>query len=114
MNGTELIDTAVLVRYPRFCYNVRMRENRVSEQNRCCHLIRRRVHRAFFPTDEGLNRAVSLMRRVEAGVQADMSYSSNRAVALSADPLSPLFKQEYAGTFKSGGAYTQGVSRSQG
>ena len=51
-----------------------MRKNRVIEQNRCCHLIRRRAHRAFFLKDEGQNRAVALMRRVEAGVQAGMSY----------------------------------------
>ena len=42
-----------------------MRKNRVVEQNRCCHLIRRRAHRAFFLTDEGQNRAAALMRRVE-------------------------------------------------
>ena len=56
-----------------------MRENRVSKQNRCCHLIRRLAHRAFFLKDEGQVRAVALMRRVEAGVQAGMSYCIDRA-----------------------------------
>ena len=51
-----------------------MRKNRVIEQNRCCHLIRRRAHRAFFLDDEEKGRAVALMRRVEAGVKASMSY----------------------------------------
>ena len=60
-----------------------MRENRVIEQNRCCHLIRRRAHRAFVLTDEGQVRAVALMRRVEAGVQAGMSYCINRTVSIS-------------------------------
>ena len=60
-----------------------MRENRVIEQNRCCHLIRRRAHRAFFLKGEGQVRAVALMRRVEAGVQASMSYCINRTVSIS-------------------------------
>ena len=66
-----------------------MRKNRVIEQNRCCHLIRRRAHRAFFLKDEGQVRAVALMRRVEAGVQVSMSYCINRAVSISSDPVSP-------------------------
>ncbi|MBQ6137383.1 MAG: hypothetical protein IJI73_08445 [Kiritimatiellae bacterium] len=48
-----------------------MRKNRVVEQNRCYHLVSRLAHRAFFIDDEGKDRAVALMRRVEAGVQAD-------------------------------------------
>ena len=67
-----------------------MRENRVIEQNRCYHLISWRAHRAFFLKDEGLVRVVALMRRVEAGVKASMSYCIDRAVAVSTDPLSPL------------------------
>ena len=46
-----------------------MRKNRVIEQNRCYHLVSRLAHRAFFLDDEEKDRAVALMRRVEAGVQ---------------------------------------------
>ncbi len=53
---------------PSFWYNVRMRKNRVIEQNRCYHLVSRLAHRAFFLDDEEKDRAVALMRRVEAGV----------------------------------------------
>jgi len=56
-----------------------MRKNRVVEQNRCYHLVSRLAHRAFFLDDEEKDRAVALMRRVEAGVQASMSYCINRA-----------------------------------
>ena len=51
-----------------------MRKNRVIEQNRCYHLVSRLAHRAFFLDDGEKDRAVALMRRVEAGVQANMSY----------------------------------------
>ena len=51
-----------------------MRKNRVVEQNRCYHLVSRLAHRAFFLDDEEKDRAVALMRRVEAGVKASMSY----------------------------------------
>ena len=60
-----------------------MRKNRVVEQNRCYHLVSRLAHRAFFLDDEEKDRAVALMRRVEAGVQASMSYCINRAVSIS-------------------------------
>ena len=60
-----------------------MRKNRVVEQNRCYHLVSRLAHRAFFLDDEEKDRAVALMRRVEAGVQAIMSYCINRAVSIS-------------------------------
>ncbi len=60
-----------------------MRKNRVIEQNRCYHLVSRLAHRAFFLDDEEKDRAVALMRRVEAGVQANMSYCINRAVSIS-------------------------------
>ena len=45
-----------------------MRKNRVIEQNRnrCYHLVSRLAHRAFFLDDEEKDRAVALMRRVEA------------------------------------------------
>ena len=66
-----------------------MRKNRVVEQNRCYHLVSRLAHRAFFLDDEEKDRAVALMRRVEAGVQVSMSYCINRAVSMSSDP-SPL------------------------
>ena len=60
-----------------------MRKNRVIEQNRCYHhLVSRLAHRAFFLDDEEKDRAVALMRRVEAGVQASMSYCINRAVSI--------------------------------
>jgi hypothetical protein len=52
-----------------FWYNVHMRKNRVVEQNRRYHLVSRLAHRAFFLDDEEKDRAVALMRRVEAGVQ---------------------------------------------
>ena len=67
-----------------------MRKNRVIEQNRCYHLISRLAHRAFFLDDEEKDRAVALMRRVEAGVQASMSYCINRTVSISSDPFDPL------------------------
>ena len=66
-----------------------MRKNRVVEQNRCYHLVSRLAHRAFFLDDEEKDRAVALMRRVEAGVQAIMSYCINRAVSISSDPFAP-------------------------
>ena len=64
-----------------------MRKNRVVEQNRCYHLVSRLAHRAFFLDDEEKDRAVALMRRVEAGVQASMSYCINRTVSISSDPF---------------------------
>ena len=51
-----------------------MRKNRVVEQNRCYHLVCRLAHRAFFLDDEEKDRAVALMRRVEAGVKASMTF----------------------------------------
>ena len=60
-----------------------MRKNRVIEQNRCYHLVSRLAHRAFFLDDEEKDRAVALMRRIEAGVQAIMSYCINRSVSIS-------------------------------
>ena len=66
-----------------------MRKNRVVEQNRCYHLVSRLAHRAFFLDDEEKDRAVALMRRIEAGVQASMSYCINRAVSISSDPFAP-------------------------
>ena len=59
-----------------------MRKNRVIEQNRCYHLVRRFAHRAFFLDDEENDRAVALMRHVEAGVQVSMSYCINRTVSI--------------------------------
>ena len=67
-----------------------MRKNRVIEQNRCYHLVSRLAHRAFFLDDEEKDRAVALMRRVEAGVQASMSYCINRTVSISSDPFAPF------------------------
>ena len=67
-----------------------MRKNRVIEQNRCYHLVSRLAHRAFFLDDEEKDRAVALMRRVEAGVKASMSYCINRTVSISSDPLTLL------------------------
>ena len=66
-----------------------MRKNRVIEQDRCYHLISRLAHRAFFLDDEEKDRAVALMRRVEAGVKAIMSYCINRTVSISSDPFGP-------------------------
>ena len=43
-----------------------MRKNRGIEQNKCYHLVSRLAHRAFFLDDEEKDRAVALMRRVEA------------------------------------------------
>ena len=67
-----------------------MRRNRVVEQNRCYHLVSRLAHRAFFLDDEEKDRAVALMRRVEAGVKASMSYCINRTVSISSGPFDPL------------------------
>ena len=66
-----------------------MRKNRVVEQNRCYHLVSRLAHRAFFLDDEEKDRAVALMRRVEAGVKASMSYCINRTVSISS-PFDPF------------------------
>ena len=66
-----------------------MRKNRVIGQNRCYHLVNRLAHRAFFLDDEEKDRAVALMRRVEAGVQVSLSYCINRAVSMSSDPFAP-------------------------
>ena len=51
------------------------------------NLVSRLAHRAFFLDDEEKDRAVALMRRVEAGVQVSMSYCINRAVSISSDPF---------------------------
>ena len=64
-----------------------MRKNRFIGQDRCYHLISRLAHRAFFLDDEEKDRAVALMRRVEAGVKASMSYCINRTVSISSDPF---------------------------
>ena len=76
-----------------------MRKNRVVEQNRCYHLVSRLAHRAFFLDDEEKDRAVALMRRVEAGVKASMSYCINRTVSISSDPfdLSRSFTKRRSG-----------------
>jgi len=82
-----------------------MRKNRVIEQNRCYHLVSRLAHRAFFLDDEEKDRAVALMRRVEAGVQASMSYCINRAVSIS--PFDPLNEDGFRGCaafFDNGGS----------
>ena len=63
-----------------------MRKNRVIEQNRCYHLVSQLAHRALFLGDGKKDRAVALMRRVEAGVQDSMSYCINRAVSISLLP----------------------------
>ena len=39
--------------------------------------------------DEEKDRAVALMRRVEAGVKVSMSYCINRTVSISSDPFDP-------------------------
>ena len=67
-----------------------MRKNRVIEQNRCYHLVSRLAHRAFFLDDEEKDRAVALMRRVEAGVKASMSYCINRTLSISSNPFDPF------------------------
>ena len=69
-----------------------MRKNRVVEQNRCYHLVSRLAHRAFFLDDEEKDRAVALMRRVEAGVKASMSYCINRTVSISPFDRSHIFR----------------------
>ena len=55
-----------------------MRKTRFIGQNRCYHLVSRLAHRAFFLDDEEKDRAVVLMRRVEAGVKSSMSYCINK------------------------------------
>ena len=71
-----------------------MRKNRVIEQNRCYHLVSRLAHRTFFLDDEEKDRAVALMRRVEAGIKASMSYCINRTVSISSDPFDPRYDKE--------------------
>ena len=68
-----------------------MRKSRVVEQNRCYHLVSQLAHRAFFLDDEEKDRAVALMRRVEAGVKASMSYCINRTVSISCTDVDPSF-----------------------
>ena len=91
-----------------------MRKNRVIEQNRCYHLVSRLAHRAFFLDDEEKDRAVALMRRVEAGVQASMSYCINRAVSISSDPFPRTITKNIDGTISknhsSGGVKTAKTS----
>lgn len=60
-----------------------MRKNRVIEQDRCYHLVSRLAQRAFFLDDGEKDRAVALMRSVEARVKASTSYCINRAVSIS-------------------------------
>ena len=55
----------------------------INLPNRRYHLVSRLAHLAFFLDDEEKDRAVALMRRVEAGVQDSMSYCINRAVSIS-------------------------------
>ena len=73
-----------------------MGKNRMIEQNRFYHLVSRLAHRAFFLDDEEKDRAVALMRRIEAGVQAIMSYCINRAVSISSDPFDPPFTARHS------------------
>ena len=68
-----------------------MRKKRVVQAGKCYHLVSRVAHKAFFFDDEEKDRAVALMRRVEAGVQASMSYCINRAVSISSDPFDPCW-----------------------
>jgi len=63
--GSEHIDTALLIQSQGLWYNARMRKNRFIGQDRCYHLVSRLAHRAFFLDDEEKDRAVALMRRVE-------------------------------------------------
>ena len=65
-----------------FLVYVHMRKNRVIEQNRCYHPVCRLAYRAFFLYDGEKDRAVARMRRVEAGVQAIMSYCINKLTLL--------------------------------
>jgi len=50
------------------------------------------VGSTFFLDDEEKDRAVALMRRVEAGVKASMSYCINRTVSISSDPFDSMKK----------------------
>ena len=88
-----------------------MRKNRVVEQNRCYHLVGRLAHRAFFLDDEEKDRAVALMRRVEAGVKASMSYCINRAVSISSDPFDPLGGVTMVDTLKKRDRRAFGIGR---
>ena len=76
-----------------------MRKNRFIGQDRCYHLISRLAHRAFFLDDEEKDRAVALMRRVEAGVKAGMSCCINRAVSISSDPFDPAGRPLVSASF---------------
>ena len=55
---------------------------RMKGRSLLIHLVSRLAHRAFFLDDEEKDRAVALMRRVEAGVQASMSYCINKLTLL--------------------------------
>ena len=80
-----------------------MRKNRVVEQDGCYHLVSRLAHRAFFLEDEEKDRAVALMRRVEAGVKASMSYCINRAVSIALTLLVPQSPRSRRGPLARGG-----------
>ena len=67
-----------------------MTYNEQGKRIRSENLAGRIAHRAFFLDDEEKDRAVALMRRVEAGVNAIMSYCINRTVSISSDPFDPL------------------------
>ena len=84
-----------------------MRKNRFIGQDRCYHLVSRLAHRAFFLDDEEKDRAVALMRRVEAGVKASMSYCINRAVSISSDPFDLLDEGRQAADRKGCAAMTR-------
>ena len=55
-----------------------MTYNEQGKRIRSENLAGRIAHRAFFLDDEEKDRAVALMRRVEAGVKASMSYCINK------------------------------------
>ena len=66
MRGVPLYSTKIDT-VAEFLVYVHMRKNRVIEQNKCYRLVSRLAHRAlFFLDDEEKDRAVALMRRVEA------------------------------------------------
>ena len=72
-----------------------MRKSRFIGQDRCCHLICRLAHRAFFLADEEKDRAVRLKRRIYFS-RCCMTPLKEKGMTERTDPDSPKSpRQEY-------------------
>ncbi len=72
-----------------------MRKSRFIGQDRCCHLICRLAHRAFFLADEEKDRAVRLKRRIYFS-RYYLRPLMEKGIMERTDPVSPKSpRQEY-------------------